>query len=183
MNLDKGIKKGSMREVVAGIYDILRSDEELMRLLVYPSESINIDILHPMDEDLANIVPKDKNGKIIFDELYWERVDKHIMLAEKSSNIEKEAIVRLYIYPGRRRPQHRNYLLSKQEVIIDVLMHESFAGDMRLEWINDRINELLSLERVQGVLGMLDYAQGNPREAPIGYSRYQHVFVFGTGKK
>lgn len=165
-----------MREVVLDIYTILRTDEELMRLLVYPSENLGENIPHPMDYDLPDIVDEDS-------ELYWEQVDNHIQLKEKSTNIEDEALARLYIYPGRRRPYYTNYLMARQEIIIDVLVHESYLADMRLEWINDRLAELLALERLTGSIGMLDYTQGNGWQAPIGYSKYQHMFVFGTTKK
>lgn len=165
-----------MREVFASIYKILRSDEELMRLLVYPPENPDKDILHPMDRLLPNIVDEES-------EAYWELVDKHIMMAQKSSDIEPDALVRLYLYPGRRRAIYNNYVIAKQEVVIDVLMHDSYANDMRLQWISDRIYELLSLEYVNGSIGKLDFAQGNNWVAPIGYVKYQLVYVFGAGKK
>lgn len=175
MAISRDIPKGSMREVFASIFDILRKDEELMRLLVYPSENVDEDILHPMDELLPNIVDDS--------EAYWEIVNKHIKMAQKSSDIEEDAMCRLYIYPGRRRPNYKAYILAKQEAVIDILMHDSYAGDMRVQWISDRINELLALEHIDGAIGKLDFVQGNDWVAPIGYVKYQLMYVFEANKK
>lgn len=177
------LKKGSMREVFAGFHRILRLDEELMSLLVLSPDELN-------DEYRKPIIPlpliEDENGELdvsFDDDTYWNRVDHHIKMAQKSSNIEEDAMARLYIYPGRRRATYGNFLLSKQEAVIDILLHDSFADDMRLHWIIDRINELLALEHVQGSIGVVDFVQGNDWVAPIGYVKYQLMYVFGANKK
>lgn len=185
----KDIKKGSMRQVTNEIFKLLRTDEELLRLLWYPSEDINKKQLHHMDMNLPCLVPTGLGEGVsgcvssISEEEYWNIVDHVIIPGEKIQEIEENALCRIYMYPGRRRPVFGNYLMAKQELKIDVFVHEDYSKDYRMEWINDRINELLSLERIQGVLGMLDYVAGNPRVAPIGYSKYEHMFVFSGGKK
>jgi hypothetical protein len=176
MSLNRDIKKGSMREVVAGAFEILRKDEELMRALCYLPEDTEEDILHPMDELLPNIVDEDN-------ETYWETVDNHIKLHEKITDIENKSLCRLYIYLGRRRPVFNNYLIAQQEIIIDIFVHNDYSDNMRIGWISDRINELIALKRLNGTFGKLEYASGNSRDAPIGYSKYQHMFVFATGKR
>lgn len=168
MTFNREVKKGSMREVVANVFTILRKDEELMSILALTPEQLDAGYVINMNEDT---------------EEYWELVDRHIKVTENSTNIEEEAVCRLYIYPGRRRPVFNNYLRAKQELIVDVFVHERFSADMRLEWINDRINELLALEYINGSFGKLDYAQGNGWVAPLGYTKYQHMFVFGANKK
>lgn len=183
--LSREIKKGTMRQVTNEVFKILRLDEVLLRLLWYPSENFDEGVLHPMDERLPYLIPftDDEDKNTISEEEYWNIVDTVIVSGEKAQEIEEDKLCRLYIYPGRRRPVFRSYVMAKQEIKIDVYIHEDYSDDYRLEWINDRINELLALERVEGAIGKLDYAAGNPRVAPMGYSKYEHMFVFGGSKK
>jgi hypothetical protein len=152
----------------------LRSDEELMRLLYYPPRNRKLGHLDPLDTAQPDIVDS---------KTYWDIVENTIMTATKSSKIEENAMCRLYIYAGRRRPKNESYLMATQEVIIDVLVHDKFTSDMRIEWLVDKINELLALEHVKGLYGRLDYVQGNNRAAPIGYSLYENVYEYVTTKK
>lgn len=169
-----------MLEVFSNIYNLLRNDEVLMRLLWYPPEDIGKGVPHPFDDGVPNIVDLSDDDHI---GIYWRIVDTVIRTSEKVTDIEEDAMCRLYIYPGRRRPVFNNYTLATQEVHIDVFVHESYSKDFRMERINDRLCELLSLERIQGAIGRVDYAAGQGWQAPIGYSKYQHRFVFGDGKK
>lgn len=168
------LRKGSMRQVINTVYTKLRNDEELMRALHYPPKDNKLKQLDPLDPTLPNLIDSKE---------YWNIVNNTIRTASKSSNIEENAMCRIYIYPGRRRPIFGNYMKATQEIVIDVLVHDKFTSDMRLEWINDRVNELLSLELVSGVYGKLDYVAGNNRVAPIGYSLYEHIFEYLTEKK
>lgn len=188
-----GIKKGSKREHINSIYTRLITDETLMRLLYYKPENYRNKIPHPLSDKLKNIVPLDQvvipeceeyNDKIpyIDEDEYWDIVDDRILTSSKDSNIVEEDVCRLYIYLGRRRPKFGSYYTVDQEIIIDILVHESYENDLRLDWINDRISELITLERITG-FGRLDYAGGNPRQAPIGYSKYENIYTFGDGKK
>lgn len=166
------IKKGSMREVISSINDILINDEDLLRLLwYYPEEISGTD---PLDTSLLNV--KDMAN-------YWDIVNERIMLAEKVDDLVVNPICRLYISSGRRRGVFNNYLLATQEILITIYVHEDYEFDMRSEWISDRINELLVLEHVQGSIGRIDYVAGNARVAPIKYTRYDHIFEYVTGKK
>lgn len=169
------LKRGSMRQVINEIYTKLRKDDELMRILHYPPENSELDQLDPLDVELS------VTGLDVDD--YWKVVNHTIRTASKSSNIEEDAMCRIYIYPGRRRPKHESYLLASQEVVIDVLVHDKYSSDMRLEWITDKISELLSLKYVDGIYGKLDYVQGNSRNAPTGYSLYENIFEYSTNKK
>lgn len=169
------LKKGSMRQVINNIYTILRTDEELMRLLHYPPRDRSKKHLDPLDPAQPDLVDDS--------EKYWDIVEDKILTATKSSNIEENVMCRIYIYAGRRRPKFESYLLATQEIIIDVFVNEMYDKDMRLAWICDRVNELLALEHVSGVFGRLDYVAGNSRVAPIGYSLYENVYEYMTDKK
>lgn len=167
------IEKGSMREVVSHIYRILIQDEELMRLLYYYPQSAN----HP--DPLS-----EENPDIIGSETYWDIVEDRVLLAEKYSDIINKDICRLYITQGRRRPVFGNYLLATQEIMISIYTHENYETDMRSAWIADRINELIALTDIDGMLGdKLEYVAGNPRVAPIMYKRYDTLYEYTTGKK
>ncbi|MEK4025513.1 hypothetical protein [Sporosarcina sp. FSL W7-1283] len=163
------IKRGTLRYHINTIYTLLRKDEYLMRLLYYKPESSeledSLEIKHILDNDD-----------------YWNIVDERIMTTTKSSEIEKEELCRLYIYPGRRRSDFNSYVVADQEIVIDVLVHDSYSSDLRTEWIADRLNELIALERITG-FGKVEFAAANQRDAPTRYDRYQLVYTIKDGKK
>jgi hypothetical protein len=167
------LKQGSMREFINNIHTKLREDEILMRLLHYKPRDSKTKRPDPLDVSLPDITTS-KN--------YWDIIEEKIMTATKSSDIEEKAICRIYLYEGRRRPKFDSYLLVDQEIVIDVLVHESYQSDLRMSWICDRINELIALEYIAGY-GKLTYVAGNPRQAPIGYSKYENVYEFRGNTK
>lgn len=168
------LEKGSMRLFFNNIYTKLRTDEELMRLLHYHPYDYYEGIPDPMDESLPDIVDDSPE--------YWDKVYNHIVQGTKTSEIQEKGICRLYLYAGRRRPRFGNYLIADQEVIVDIFVHELFDKDDRMNWITDRINHLIALEHIAGY-GMLDFVAGNPRVAPIGYSKYEMIYKFAESKK
>lgn len=166
------IKKGSMREVVNNIYQLLIEDEDLMRLLWYlPQQFTGKD---PLDIALLNV--KDMAD-------YWDIVNNRILLAEKENDLLENPICRLYISAGRRRPVFNSYLLATQEIVISMYVHEDYELDMRSAWISDRINELIALEYIEGSIGKMDFVAGNARVAPLQYRRYDLLFEYTTSKK
>ena len=166
------IKKGSMKEVINHIYRILINDEELLRLLWYlPEMTTDID---PLDTSLLNV--KDMAD-------YWDIVNNRVLLAEKENDLIDNPICRLYISAGRRRPDFGSYLMSTQEIVISIYVHEDYEMDARSSSISDRICELIALERLNGSIGRVDFAMGNARVAPIQYRRYDLVFEYKTSKK
>ena len=169
-------KKGTMRRIINEIFTLFRRDEELMRLLNYEPEDHFKKIPDPLDPSLPNIVDE-------YSEKYWEIVENSIKTAIKSPNIELEAMCRIYLYAGRRRPDANSFLIANQEVVVDILVHDSFTKDMRLEAISDRVNELLALERIDGAYSWVEYVGGAPRHAPTFYSSYEHNFLFHMNKK
>ena len=167
------IKKGSMREALNNIYQVLINDEELLRRLYYPP--MNRDNPEPLSDELENILDME-------DEKLWSIQDDRIALGEKVSDLEGKELCRIYLSLGRRRPMFGNSLHTSQEVMLSVYIHENF-NDMRMESISDRISELIALERFGGTYGQLEYAKGDPRVAPRQYSRFDHLYVFNGNKK
>lgn len=167
------IKKGSMREVVNNIYQLLINDEELMRLLWYkPQQLEGID---PLDSSLLDV--KDMAD-------YWDIVNKRVLLAEKENDLIGDPICRLYISAGRRRPVFNSYLLATQEIVISLYVHEDYELDMRSAWISDRINELIALEYIEGSMNQrMEFVAGNARVAPLQYRRYDLIFEYTASKK
>jgi len=168
------IKRGSMKDVVNSIYQILINDEELLRLLYYLPKRKSKEKKEPLDSTLPNIKDRDD---------YWDIVDERIVLGEKVSEIIKDGICRIYISSGRRRPDYNSYLLAKQQIRIQIYVHEDYLSDLRLDSISDRLNELLCLERLNGAMGMFEYIGGDPISAPQQYQGYVHVYQYSTGKK
>lgn len=166
------IKKGSMREVVNNIYQLLINDEELLRLLWY--KPIQLEGIDPLDTALLNV--KDMAD-------YWDIVNNRIMLAEKENDLINDPICRLYISAGRRRPVFNNYLLATQEIVISMYVHEDYELDGRSNAISDRVSELIALEYVNGSIGKIDFVGGNARVAPVQYRRYDLIFEYTTNKK
>lgn len=169
-----GLKQGSMRQFFNNIYERLIKDEELMRLLYYKPQDYRLGRLHPLDKALPDLVTDEPE--------YWDIVDSHVIRGTKTTDIQEVRICRIYLYAGRRRPRFGNRLVADQEVTIDVLVHEDFNKDDRLNWIPDRIHELLVHERLAGY-GQIDLVAGNPRQAPTGYSKYELLYKFTDNKK
>lgn len=168
------IQKNSLRGVLSSIYKILTEDETLMRLLHYPSTSDRASTPDPLDKSLPDIVDSDE---------YWDIVDQTIKTFNKPSNIEEDVINRIYLYASRRRPTFNNYLQASQQVTLDIFVNEKFDSDLRFYALIDRVNELLALEHIEGMYGKLDFVGGDPRQAPLGYSLYENVYVYSTSKK
>lgn len=164
------LRKGSIREVISNIYEILTTDPLLIQLLSNKE-------IEDMSKEEANAFINPSNSA------YWETVDHCIKTFNKPSDIEEDVVNRIYIYAGRRRPVFNNYLVASQEIVIDIFVNEKYDDDMRLFWIIDRVNELIALRYVDGAIGKLEYAAGNPRVAPIGFSMYESIYVYTTGKK
>lgn len=164
-----------MREHINTIYTTLIEDEYLMRLLYFKPRSPELNM--PIDYN-------DRDTLVMLErEDYWDIVDDRVLTTTKSSEIEdKKALCRLYIYPGRRKSRHNNYLLADQEIVIDILVHDSYSSDLRQQWISDRIDELIVLERLTGI-GKIEFVSGAPRQSPIGYDKYETVYLITDSKK
>lgn len=158
------------------ILNVFRNDEKLLRLLYYPPENLATETLDPLDPTLPNILDIDKNK-------LKEIRNEHIMKSAKADDLDEKQLCRIYVYPGRRDPSDNNYLVCGQEIVIDILCHNSFENeDLRSMRISDELNKLLVHERLTG-MGKMEYVRGIPRSAPTEYIGYQHIYRFWATKK
>lgn len=152
------------------VFKIMRNDEQLLRLLTFPSEDYSEGVLDPLDSNLQNILDnpnKEETMKIKDDVIYK---------IPKTDDLETRAICRIYTYAGRRTPTRTNFLYADQDVVFDLIVHDSFEnGDLRSSRIVERLNELFATEDVTGIGKML-YEGGDPISAPKNYIGYKHVF-------
>lgn len=143
-------------------------DEELIRLLYYNPKNI---LDNPLDTNKPNILDKSE-------ELKWENINKHIMTAPTFDGMDKFATSRLFYYPGTGRSSKDNYLFSRQEFNFDIFTHQSIENiDKRLEWICDRVNELVFNKTIAG-FGKTLFVTRYPVKAPINNVGYRLVYEF-----
>lgn len=158
------------KKIVTSVFDSLRQDEKLLRLLHYPPHDLR-GVPEPLSGELANILDLEV-------EEYWKIVDNHILTSSKADDLQTEEICRIYIYAGTRR-RSQNVRVGKQEIVIDVLCGKKYEKDMRLEWLGDYISDSLFLSRLQGGLGKAEYRTGYNFTAPVGYEAYRHIYEIG----
>ncbi|MEB5480791.1 hypothetical protein P8825_14585 [Shouchella clausii] len=164
-----------LKENIKDIYKTLLNDEHLLRLLHYKANHLDDDVLQITEERPALLsLPLDK---------LWEIRDKHIVPAAISTNLDKQEICRLLLYPGSRRGT-RNHYTARQDVAIEVITHVTFSNDLRQEAICDRLADLLFDNRITG-LGKVDSVAGdriNPNGLPTNFTGYRLIFSFGSSK-
>lgn len=165
-----------LHEDMLTIFNKLRNDETLLRLLYYPPEDLAKGVKDPLDSILPNILDMDKK------ELIKLRNDR-ILKTSKDVDLSAKEICRIYLYAGRRSSNNGNFLFADQAVIFDIVCHDIFEeGDLRSNRIADRLNELFALENVAS-FGKMDYLAGEPRSAPKNYIGFRHVFSIVNFKK
>ncbi|MCI1590397.1 hypothetical protein [Heyndrickxia oleronia] len=178
--LNKYINKGKvinmgMHDNLFEVFNVLKNDEKLLRLLYYPPQDLAKNIPDPLDERLKNIGEMESEKQALIR-------GEHIYFSPQADDLETKKICRLYLYAGKRRPTS-NYLMADQEIVIDILCPFEYEnGDMRSMKIADRINELVCLNRITGI-GKVDYVYGNQVNALKDYVAYQHIFKVCSMKK
>jgi len=171
-------------------HDLLRQDEDLLRLLYYDPTNYTTQP-HPLSDELPNVLDPqvgeldadgDKNDE------YWARIwniiDKHILLISKADDMENNRLCRLYVYAGKTRPTYGNVsaALANQEIIIDVFVHTSYNIDSRMDEINDRLNQLLVGASGIG-MGKVDIYGGYEFSAPKEYTAYRNIYEIARTRK
>ena len=166
-------RPASKADLINKIYKTIKNDEQLMRFLHYgykTSDGVYLDSLDPTRPD---IVGSKSHNKI---------AQEHILKTIKQDDIVSAKDCFLLIHTGKRRSVFENYMLVKQEILIDVLVHNDYQNnDSRLDDICDRLNYLIVHERFG--LGKADISTPIPFEAPRGYYRYQLKYLFWDSKK
>lgn len=158
-----------MRKNLRDIYLLLTQDETLLRLLYYKPQNANDD---PLDPEKENILDKSDFKR-------WEIILDVIKTTPKVDDLDKNAKCRVLFYAGRRRGTN-NYLYASQAVVFDILVHFDFEEYLRLSSICDRINDLVSNEKITGI-GSTYFTDGDILSAPNNYVGYTLIYTFGSG--
>lgn len=167
------MQMSKIRNVVINIYDMLRQDEELLRLLHYPPhDGVNPS---PLSNNYTDITSMDMDD-------YWQIVDNHILTTSKTDDLQSTPICRIYVYQGRNRRTY-NKLAVRHEIVIDVFCHHDYVNaDSRMQSIEERLQEILSNSRVGSGLGRIEYDDGYPFNAPLNYESFRHIFLIGGSR-
>lgn len=152
-----------MRQHVQDIYKVLTGDETLLRLLYY--EPYN-----PLDTSNDNILDMPELEK-------WKIIRDRIKTTRNTDELDVEPKCRLCFFPGRRKGA-RNYLVSDQEFVFDILTHFDFDDyDQRLSWISDRINYLIFDKNIIN-FGKFVFEDGFAVNPPVAhYSAYELIYT------
>lgn len=156
----------NLRDYTYKIQNVL-VDEELLRLLYYTPKNI---LDNPLDEIKPNILTKPDKEK-------WEIINDCIVSALKTDDFKTDPKSRLIFYPANGYGGN-NYLFSNQQYHFDIFTHFTIENaDKRLEWICDRINDLLFDKLIAGI-GKVKFIQRHPVNAPSDYVAYRLVYEF-----
>ncbi|WP_413381242.1 hypothetical protein [Alkalihalobacillus sp. 1P02AB] len=162
-----------LRENVMDVYSALVKDKDLLKLLVYPAKNLNDNVL--IDTlDRPDILSLPDNEK-------WGIINSRITPTVSEVELETDEVPRVLFYPHNRSATG-NYKTASQDVIIDVLVPHSFQNDFRLEWICDKIADILFNKHVTG-LGKMDFVGGSQIGAVSKhYVGFRLRFAFGSVK-
>lgn len=162
-----------MRQNKQMIFSKFSSDEELLRLLYYKPTNYNDSPLDPLKPNVLDLPEEEK----------WEIIDDLIKKTDKTDDLDEEPKCRILLYSGSRGNTD-NYLLASQDIVFDILVHINIYDviDDRLDWICDKINELVSGKAITGI-GKSLFKNGGNIPAPKDYVGYRLVYNFGSGKE
>lgn len=162
----------SLQRNLLDIFEVMRNDEKLIRLLALPARDDTQGIKDPLDQTIPDLLDK---SNYTSEEITRLKNDS-IFKIPKVDDLEDRQICRIYAYAGKRRANNGNFLTANQNIVFDLIVHESFEnGDLRSARIVDRLVELFSLQRVSGI-GKMIYLDGDPIAAPRNYIGYKHLF-------
>jgi hypothetical protein len=159
------------KNYILDVYTVLINSEKLKRLLNYPPEDILNNTPDPLSPTLPNISDDE--------ELNWKVIDDRILLSAKSDDLVDEPKCRIYLYLGDRNKTNVR-IFENQEIIIDVLWHELFDNDLRIDSISKTLDSLLLNKRITG-WGRMEFNDGYPIQVPIkNYSGYKIIYQVGV---
>lgn len=174
------VSNSILEKIVQDAYDVLIGDETLLRLLHYPPKDLRTGQPDPLSNELPNIIVSDNND-IDGIENMWNVIDRHVLDSSKSDDLEVNELCRIYVYLGRSRTYPRNSLVARQEIVFDVLCHNRYDKDSRIETISDRITKLIFNKRLSGI-GKVKYKDSYNINAPKEYQAVRHLYETARAK-
>lgn len=156
----------NLRKNLIEVFNRVGNDEQLLRLLYYPSDPLN-----PSNQDVRSL----SNFNLIRSE--------RMIRSPKIDDISDKTICRICMYMGNRENTF-NKSVAIQDIVFDVYAHidQYDKNDARALWICDRIHEILYGEWITGVGKMESYRSLIIPNAPSGYIGYRMIFTFGSVK-
>lgn len=159
-----------LKELTEKVNEVLL-DEELLRLLCYVPTNANDNPLSPSKPDILTIDNQQEK---------WKLIKNHLMTAPNFYDLDDSPISRLVFYAGSAKGSE-NYLFANQLFHFDIYTHYSIENlDRRMEWISDRVNELLFLKHIAGI-GRALFVTRHPivsTSLPAGYVGFRLVYEF-----
>lgn len=150
------------------IYKVVSADETLNRLLHYLPENALDDPLDPAKPNIMDM------GAAERDELIQSQIK---FTPTTDELITDKPVSRLFFHAGRRKP-NSSYYYADQNVFFDVFTHKEFNDkDLRLNWLVDRINELMSDQYIGNAFKVISLG-GQPLSAPENYLGYSLQYKF-----
>lgn len=152
-----------LRKNLIDIYKVVGNDEELLRLLYYPTDPLN-----PSNQDVKTLPD--------YQDIRKERIKR----SPKTNDLTTDEICRICMYFGNRGNGRRNSHFASQDVVFDVYCHidKYDENDARSLWILDKLSGLLHDKMITGFSKINSdniFVIGNP---PEGYIGYKYVFEF-----
>lgn len=125
------------RDLAIALDQLFTGDEKLLRMLHYVPAYEGDDPLDPAKPSILN--NPDIDAK-------WETIRTHIKNTAKTNDLVEKQIGRVLFFMGRRAGNQSNPEFDDQDVVVDLVMHEKFAVDYRLEMVYDYL-----LSRLNGI--------------------------------
>lgn len=157
-----------MRSHILEVFDYFSTDETLLRLLYYYSNSFSDS---PLDDIREDILKRDDK---------WDIINDRIKFTQNTDGFDESKKCRICYYSGDRSG-HRSNMFSKfQDIIFDVLVHRSFQEtDLRMEGILERIDEILKNNKFSS-FGSVRELNGKPiGQVAEDYFGYRVIYRFG----
>jgi hypothetical protein len=156
----------SLAKNLVDTFKVVGNDNELLRLLYYPSDPLNTDKAEVKDLVDFQDIRKDR-----------------IIRAPKTNDIQNDndkEICRICMYFGNRDNTSSATKFAFQDVVFDIYVHiDTFEiNDGRSLRIADRLNKLLHNQSITGFSNMKSdrmFIIGNP---PSGYIGYKYIYEF-----
>ncbi|KON87342.1 hypothetical protein AF332_11235 [Sporosarcina globispora] len=152
-----------LRKNLIDIFKVVGNDEELLRLLYYPTDPLN-----QSKQDVKSLPD------------YADIRKERIMRSPKTDDITNKEICRVCVYFGNRNNGRSNSHFAHQDVVFDIYCHidKYDSNDARSLWIADRLNGILHDEHITGFSKTKSdqmFIIGNP---PSGYIGYKYIYEF-----